>query len=100
MSYEKRIDELIGQHVGNYVAELSIARAMRGVFSKCKTAPMPYGYPIAVYRPAHICRMPPVRKFHPSGSGRLSNGVPRLLRTELVGQYILGVYNPGGAHPR
>lgn len=100
MSYEKRIDELIGQHVSSFQAELSLARAMRGLVTERRTLAMPYGYPVAVYRPTHICRMPPVKKFCPHCSGRLSNGVPKLLRTELVGQYILGVYNPPGKRTR
>lgn len=93
MAYEKRIDELVGQHVGRFVAELSAARVLRGLAEKGKVPPMPYGYPIAVYRPTHICRMPAFKRFCPRCGGRLSNGVPRVLRTEWVDQYILGVYN-------
>lgn len=96
MTYEKRIDELVGQHVKSFVAELSRARAMGALMAKRKVLPMPYGYPIRVYRPMHICRAQTVRTDRPLRETPLSNGVPSALRTRFVGHYILGVYNPGG----
>ncbi len=100
MAYEKRIDELVGQHVNGFVAELSLARAMGGLVGRRKVPPMPYGYPIRVYRPMHIFLVPKARKCCPRREGALSNGVPAVLRTRFVGHYILGVYNPlrGGHH--
>jgi hypothetical protein len=95
MAYEKQVDELVGRHVCQFQLELSLARVMGQLDpNKRKVPAMPYGYPIAVYRPKHICRLPQVRAFVARSGGTQSNGVPRVLRTEFVGQYILGVYNP------
>jgi hypothetical protein len=94
MAYEKRIDELVGQHVNRFVAELSLARAMGVLVARRRVSPMPYGYPIRVYRPTHVTRMPPARKCCPRRGGALSNGVPWELRAQLVGHYLLGIYNP------
>ena len=92
MSYQKKIDEMVGKHVAEFQLEISLAKQMEGL----KTTPkMPYGYPIEVYRPKHICKVPHVKRFIARTGGTLSNGVPRILRAELVGQYILGIYNPG-----
>ncbi len=96
MAYEKRIDEMVGQHVAQFQIELSLARQMHGLKGNRKVASMPYGYPVRVYRPRHICRVPQVRAFVARTGGKLSNGVPRVLRTEFLGDYILGVYNPTG----
>ena len=91
MSYQKKIDEMVGKHVADFQMELTLARKMAG---SNNPPPMPYGYPIAVYRPLHVCKVPQVRRFIAHTGGKLSNGVPRILRTELVGEYILGIYNP------
>jgi hypothetical protein len=58
---------------------------------------MPYGYPIAVYCPRHICQSPTVKRFIARTGGKLSNGVPKVLGMDLVNQYILGLYNPARA---
>ena len=91
MSYETRVDELIGKHVAQFQDEMTLAKLMDHY--RKKTPSMPYGYPIAVYRPLHVCPSPKVRQFVARTGGRLSNGVPRVLGMELVDQYALGSYN-------
>ena len=83
---------MVGKHVAEFELECALARKIGGAQSP---TPMPYGYPLAVYRPMHICKLAQVKRFIARTGGTLSNGVPRVLRTEQVGQYILGVYNPG-----
>ena len=84
---------MVGKHVAEFELERALAKKISGC---CQTkTPMPYGYPLAVYRPLHICKLARVKHFIAKTGGTLSNGVPRVLRTEQVGQYILGVYNPG-----
>lgn len=84
--------------VGKHVAEFELERALvRKIRSAQSNTPMPYGYPLAVYRPMHICKLAQVRRFIAKTGGTMSNGVPRVLRAEQVGQYLLGIYNPGGS---
>ena len=96
MSYEKRIDEMVGQHLAEFQRELSLAKQLGSQLRNGEKVPMPYGYPIAVYRPTHICRLPQFKRFIARTGGKLSNGVPRVLGMQLDGQYIRGIYNPGG----
>ncbi len=93
MSYETRIDEMVGQHVAEFQMEVSLAKKMGGHQSK-RAPEMPYGYPAAVYRPLHVCRAPQFKRFVALTGGTLSNGVPRVLSADMVDQYVLGVYNP------
>lgn len=97
MSYETRIDELVGKHLAGFQQEVTTARKLSRVR---KLPPMPYGYPIRVYRPMHVCRLPQVRRFIARTGGMLSNGVPRVLRTEFDNEYPLGIYNPTNRCPR
>jgi hypothetical protein len=92
MSYETRVEEMVGKHVATFQQELSAANGMRGCTRK--HCPMPYGYPLAVWCPRHVCLSPRVRPASFRGGGCLSNGVPPLLRLRLVGGYVLGLYNP------
>jgi len=94
MSYEKRIEDLVGQHLAEFQRELSLAKQMGTQLRRGEKVPMPYGYPIAVYRPTHICRLPQVKRFIARTGGTLSNGVPRAISKQLVGEYVLGIYNP------
>lgn len=95
MSYEKRIDDMVGRHLAEFQHELSLAeRLSREIALASRVPGMPYGYPLRIYRPLHICRTPKVKQFISQHGGTLSNGVPRLLGMELVGQYVLGAYNP------
>jgi len=91
MSYQARIDEMVGQHVAEFQIELSLAKKMAGYRSPPS---MPYGYPTSVYRPMHVCRAPKFKRFIALTGGTLSNGVPRVLSADMVDQYVLGVYNP------
>ncbi len=91
MSYAVKADELVGKHVAEYQVELTLA----GLFGRYDNTPiLPYGYPVGVYRPLHICKTPQVKKFVARTGGRLSNGVPRVLGMALVNNYALGLYNP------
>ena len=56
MSYETRVDEMVGKHVAQFQDEMILAKIM-GRYAK-KAPSMPYGYPIAVYCPLHTCRTP------------------------------------------
>lgn len=90
MSYATKIDEMIGKHVAEYQAELSLAKKLKHYLAN---PAMPYGYPIAVYRPMHVCRTPQVQHFVAHSGGTLSNKVPRVLSMEIIGDYPLGIYN-------
>lgn len=90
MSYETKIDKMIGEHIAEYQAELTLAKKLK----QCLASPaMPYGYPIAVYRPMHVCHVPQVRQFIHHTGGTLSNNVPRVLSMEMIGEYPVGIYN-------
>jgi hypothetical protein len=90
MSYETKIDRMIGEHIAEFQAELTLARQLK----RCLKSPsMPYGYPIAVYRPVHICKIPQVKDFITHTGGTLSNNVPRVLSMEMIGDYPVGLYN-------
>ena len=91
MSYQKKIEELVGSHVAEFQLKFTLAKKLGG--HKYKPA-MPYGYPIPVYRPMHICKVPQVRHFIAHTGGLLSNGVPKVLSMDIVGAYPLGVYHP------
>lgn len=92
MSYEVRLDEMVGKHVAEFQAELTLAKIAKSAVGK--RTPMPYGYPMRVYHPHHVVRRPRVSKEPRKIPERLSNGVLWADRLQLVGQYILGVYNP------
>ena len=91
MSYQKRMDEMVGMHVAEFQLEYSLSKQLAKYRSHTS---MPYGYPVEVYRPMHGCDRPRYRAFIARNGGKLSNGVPRILRSRLIDQYILGVYNP------
>lgn len=82
---------MVGKHIAHFQAELSLARKMADFLQETR---MPYGYPVAVYHPLHICQVAQVRKFVARTGGLLSNGVPRVLRSEWVNGTLLGIYNP------
>jgi hypothetical protein len=92
MSYTTRVDEMVGKHVKYFQDEITFAKQMEA-FPKTPPA-MPYGYPIAVYRPLHTCHSPQVREFVARTGGKLSNGVPKVIGMDLVNEYALGLYNP------
>ncbi len=91
MSYQTKIDQLIGQHVAEYAREMSVARQLQA----CDFAPpMPYGYPSRIYHPPVARKTPQVDRVLSPRVGKMSNGVPWLLGMDLVHEYILGLYNP------
>jgi hypothetical protein len=92
MSYESRIDEMIGKHVKHFQDEITLAKIMEGYLTRSPA--MRYGYPIAVYRPVHTCPSPQAKAFVARTGARLSNGVPKVLAMDIVDQYILGLYDP------
>lgn len=95
MSYQQKVEEMVGKHVAEFQLEMSLAKQMEGYHP----APlMPYGYPIRIYRPAHFVKIPRETAFASHLDGTMSNGVPRILGMDLDNQYILGLYNPAKQH--
>ncbi len=90
MSYATKIDEMIGKHVAEFQAELTLAKKLEKYLEHPS---MPYGYPLAVYRPIHACQAPQVKHFITHTGGKLSNNVPKVLSMEIIGDYPLGIYN-------
>ena len=90
MSYQKKIEEMVRTHVAEFQTKYTLAKKLEG--HEYRPA-MPYGYPMSIYRPIHICKIPQVRRFIAHTGGMLGNGVPRVVSMELVGEYPLGVYN-------
>ena len=91
MSYETKIEEMVGKYVAEFQWELSTAKRLQPHEPKPQ---LPYGYPVRAYHPMHILRTPHVQQFIARTGGKLSNGVPKILRAELVDDYPLGAYNP------
>jgi len=89
MSYQKKIDDMVGIHVADFQLKFTVAKELKGHRYKPS---MPYGYPLPVYRPMHICRIPKLKPFAAHTGGTLSNGVPRVLTMDLVSDYPLGVW--------
>lgn len=85
---------MVGQHVAEFQREIAMARIMKELSDNPPPPSMPYGYPIRVYRPLHVCRFPQFKKTISQHGGTLSNGVPRVLSMDIVDQNLLGVYNP------
>lgn len=91
MSYETRIDKMVGKHVADFQTEISAANKLQEI----RAVPqLWYGYAAGVYRRKASASLPRMsRKFvHPVG--KMSNGVPWLLSMNLVDQHVLGLYNP------
>ena len=91
MSYETRIDQMVGKHVSDFQTEISAAKKLQ---EDKATSQLWYGYAAGVYRRNAGTRLLQAsrRLVHPVG--KMSNGVPWLLSLNLVDQYALGVYNP------
>jgi hypothetical protein len=91
MSYETKIDQMVGKYVADFQMELSAAKKLK----ECEFAsPVAYGYPAGVYHPKAVVERTYVRRTLSNPAGKMSNGVPWLLSLDLVNQYILGLYNP------
>jgi len=94
MSYEVKKDEMVGKHVAEFQAELSLAKKMRDMGQK---PPMPYGYPTQLYHPYHRVVRPKKTEHEHHEHQSLSNHVPWVLSMEVVDNYTIGVYNPKAA---
>ena len=55
MSYEVKIDEMVGKHVAAFHTELRLAANAAQMVSQTR---MPYGYPVALYHPHHAVILP------------------------------------------
>ena len=97
MSYTIKVDEMVGKHVAQFQQELSLAKTMRDCLEK--PCPMPYGYPLRVWCPRYVRRSPQAKRFVPRVKGRLSNGIPAVLRLRLSDGYVLGIYYPQKPSP-
>ena len=94
MTYNTKIEELVGKHVAEFQWELSVAKKLKHPEPGPR---LPYGYLTSAYHPTHLLDMPQVQHFIAHTGGRLSNGVPRVLSMELVDAYPLGAYSPPDA---
>lgn len=97
MSYEAKKDEMVGKHVAEFQAELSMSKKLEGAVSGPR---MPYGYPTAAYHPHHAVLLPRATATVHHEHGTLSNDVPWVVSMEVVDANVIGVYNPGKAGAR
>ena len=91
MSYQTKIDQMVGKHVAEFQMEISAAKKLQESES---ASPMVFGYPAGVYHPTAVVERPHVSRTLSNPTGKMSNGVPWLLSLDLVNQYTLGLYNP------
>ncbi len=91
MSYEVKKDEMVGKHVAEFQAELTLARKLKNMN---KAPIMPYGYPTKLYHPYHTVVRPRHTEHEHHDHGKLSNNVPWVLGMDVVDSYTIGVYNP------
>jgi hypothetical protein len=91
MSYEVKKDEMVGKHVAEFQAELTLAKKLEGIGNRPR---MPYGYPTQLYHPYHTVVRPKHTEHQHHEHGKLSNNVPWVLGMDVVGSYTIGVYNP------
>ena len=93
MSYESKLDQLIGERIAEYEDEQLLKRKLES-YLEHEEVYMCSGYPCSVYNPKSISHKPEITHFIFRPQGILSNGVPRILSGDMVGGYPLGVYNP------
>lgn len=98
MSYESKLDQLIGERIAEYVDEQLLKRKLASCLEQEDVA-MCSGYPCSVYHPRSLQHTPEETHFIIHPGGKLSNGVPKLLSSDMVGGYPLGVYNPNPTSP-
>jgi len=97
MSYQTKIDQMVGKHVAEFQTEISAAKKLQeNEFASPNefASSMVFGYPAGVYHPTAVVERPHVSRTLSSPPGKMSNGVPWLLSLDLVNQYTLGLYNP------
>ncbi len=91
MSYQTKIDRMVGKHVADFQVEISAAKKLQ----KCEVySPMANGYPTGVYHPTANIERTHVSRILSNPAGKMSNGVPWLLSLDLANEYALGLYNP------
>lgn len=93
VSFERKIDWMIGNHYSEYQDELILGRQLHALLKRIDTH-MPHGYPPEVYRPGIFFKQPKNTRFIHKPGGILSNGVPKVLGCEIIEGYLLGLYNP------
>jgi hypothetical protein len=93
MSYESKLDQLIGERIAEYEDEQLLKRKLASCLEDSAVT-MCSGYPCAVYHPKSISHLPEANHFIFRLEGLLSNGVPKILGVDMVDGYPLGVYNP------
>ena len=91
MSYEVKKDEMVGKHVAEFQAELTLAKQLEGFDQR---PPMPYGYPTSLYHPYHVVMRPKHTEYEHHDHGKMSNDVPWAVSMEVVDDNVVGVYNP------
>lgn len=94
MSYQCKIDGMVGGHSSQHQSEVLLRLKLSGLLHRSH-AYMPYGYPRSVYHPRNLHNTPKTTHFEYKPGGILSNGVPKVLSGELIDGYLLGLYNPG-----
>ena len=94
MSYQVKTDEMVGKHVAEFQAELTLAANASDFGLKSPIPPMPYGYPTQLYHPYHSVVLPRATKTKKHAHGKLSNNVPWVLGMEVVHDYAVGLYSP------
>lgn len=92
MSYESKLDKLIGERIAEYEDEQLLKRKLESFLEDCPVA-MCAGYPSSIYHPKSLHHSPKATHFIFQTGGTLSNGVPKVLSGDVVGGYPLGVYN-------
>ena len=93
MSYRSKIEGMVSGHYAEYEDEFTLAQQVRE-FLKNSHPSMPFGYPLSVYHPRLSQKFPHAGHYSKHLVGKLSNGVPKVLCAEIVGGYLLGIYNP------
>jgi hypothetical protein len=93
MSYESKLDKLIGERLAEYLDE-QLLRHKLDAFMEQEAAQLTCGYPASVYHPKSLQQVPESKQFIIKPGGRLSNGVPKVLSGDIVDGYPLGLYNP------
>ncbi len=93
MSYESKLDKLIGERIAEYEDEQLLKRKLESCLAQDAVS-MCSGYPCAVYHPKSVHHAPQETHIIFQPGGMLSNGVPKVVSDDLVEGYPLGVYNP------
>lgn len=91
MSYDHKINGMVGQHLAEWQVEVTLANGLRKQVPQTK---LPFGYANGIYHPFRGNLVPRNPGFVSHLGGTLSNGVPKVLGLDFRDQYPLGAYNP------